>query len=254
MPGSPSSDSVSSPSLSSPALTNASTTSLSSGSDEATSFILAHKTRLLKRIVNSAPPRLPRRALRLPLPRRPSEVVVPPVIEEPEGYVDERTLYTDVYAGFPKRPKLRTEPGMKHPSLNATALLPDGLYKAKMSLHPQMIPSINWADLNVKVRDSSAPANVEDSDVIWYGAVLPRRVGRIRPGRIASADSHPYLVSNQCKPEAELLSCTNAFPTIRACARSLESSTNVRSMYMTPALPALPCRPPHPHTAPPLCI
>ncbi|EPS95123.1 hypothetical protein FOMPIDRAFT_1133019 [Fomitopsis schrenkii] len=149
-PGSPSSESLSSPSLSSPALTNASTTSLSSGSDEATSFILAHKTRLLKRLVNSAPPRLPRRGFKFPLPRRPSQVVVPHVVEEPEGYTDERTLYTDVYAGFPKRPKLRTEPGMKHPSLNATALLPDGLYKAKMSLHPQMIPSINWADLSVK--------------------------------------------------------------------------------------------------------
>ncbi|KAH9833259.1 uncharacterized protein C8Q71DRAFT_798337 [Rhodofomes roseus] len=156
-PGSPASPYPSSPSLSSPALTNASSTSLSSSSDETTSYILAHKTRLLKRLVNSAPPRLPRRGLKLPnfpMPghhrrRTPSEVIVTPV-EEPEGYSDERTLYTDVYAGFPKRPKLRTEPGQKHPSLNATALLPDGLYKAKMQLHPQMIPSIGWADLNVR--------------------------------------------------------------------------------------------------------
>ncbi|EPT04294.1 hypothetical protein FOMPIDRAFT_1021963 [Fomitopsis schrenkii] len=110
------SEALSSSSLSSPALTNASPTSLSFGSDEATPFILAHKTRLLKRIVNSAPPRLPRRGFKSPLPRRPSQVVVPHVVEEPEGYTDECTLYTDVYAGFLKRPKLRTEPGMNHPT------------------------------------------------------------------------------------------------------------------------------------------
>ncbi|KAH9933732.1 uncharacterized protein B0H18DRAFT_870310 [Fomitopsis serialis] len=141
-PGSPISPYLSSPSL--------------SGSDDATSVILAHKTRLLKRLVNSAPPRLPRRGLKLSFPvlgharRTPSEVAIPPPLVEEEGYQDERTVYTDVYAGFPKRPRLRTEPGRKHPTLDATAMLPDGLYKAKMQLHPQMIPSINWADLVVK--------------------------------------------------------------------------------------------------------
>ncbi|KZT71888.1 hypothetical protein DAEQUDRAFT_736398 [Daedalea quercina L-15889] len=174
-PASPSTPALSSSpasALPSPALTNASSTSLSSLSDDAhpPSFVLAHKTRLLKRMVNSAPPRLPRRALRLPIPgpglRRPSAdgdapaatVLAPaPASAQQEGYADERTLYTDVYAGFPKRPKLRVqpagargEPGEEHRTLRATALLPDGLYKAQMQLHPQMIPTINWADLNVK--------------------------------------------------------------------------------------------------------
>ena len=84
---------------------------------------------------------------------------------------------------------------------------------------------------------------------MWCGAVLPRRLGRVWPGRVADADSHPGLVNNQHKTEADLLSCTKSFPTIRACARSPESPVNVRSMYMTPALHALPYRPPHPHTA-----
>lgn len=225
-PGSPASESPSSPSLSTPALTNASTTSLSSGSDEATSFVLAHKTRLLKRIVNSAPPRLPRRGFKLPFPRRPSQVVVPPVVEEPEGYSDERTLYTGVYAGFPKRPRLRTEPGMKHPSLNATALLPDGLYKAKMSLHPQMIPSINWADLSVKVCTLYIIMVFGMFMPLCRGTVLSRRVGRIRPGRVPSADPHPSIVkSRELKSR---LPCVLNFLWAHACRLAY----NVCSMCM----------------------
>lgn len=119
--------------------------SSASSSDEASSFILTHKTKLMKRVVNSAPPVLSRRQ---PKP------VPPPRPERPEvsldGFSETRSLYMDVYVGFPKRPRARLDPGQKHPPLTAHTLLPDGLYKAKMQLNRNMLPSIDWEDLNVK--------------------------------------------------------------------------------------------------------
>jgi len=136
-PASPSSPSVLSP---------ASASSSSSFSDEASSFILGHKTKLMKRMVSSAPPILSRKQLRAPLPLQVERPPGPPQ----EGYSETRTLYMDVSAGFPKRPRIRVNPGQQHPSLTAHTLLPDGLYKAKLQLNEHMIPSIEWADLSVK--------------------------------------------------------------------------------------------------------
>lgn len=119
--------------------------SSASSSDEASSFILTHKTKLMKRVVNSAPPVLSRRQPKPAPPPRPERPEV-----SLDGFSETRSLYMDVYVGFPKRPRARLDPGQKHPPLTAHTLLPDGLYKAKMHLNRNMLPSIDWEDLNVK--------------------------------------------------------------------------------------------------------
>ncbi|KAF9652634.1 hypothetical protein BDM02DRAFT_3183340 [Thelephora ganbajun] len=111
-------------------------------------------TSILKRMVKSAPPRLMkspsyndiRSAFSinkelppLPLPSPPSAVT----------YTETRTLKTRMSIGFPKRPRSACAPD-EHTSLGAHAALPDGLYKGKVNLNPQLLPSIDWAGLNVK--------------------------------------------------------------------------------------------------------
>ena len=76
-----------------------------------------------------------------PLPQLPA----PSVIES-------RVLYTDVSVGFPKRPRYRCEPHQRHPSLEVHKALPDGLYKGRIQLEKEMIPSFDWVGLRVKVR------------------------------------------------------------------------------------------------------
>ncbi|PCH35381.1 hypothetical protein WOLCODRAFT_139875 [Wolfiporia cocos MD-104 SS10] len=142
-PGSPSSQSVVS------AGSPSSASSLSSSEDGPSSSILAHKTRLMRRVVSSAPPILSRRQPKLPIQQLPP-LGMAEVEHAPQGFSETRALYRDVYAGFPKRPKLRVEPGQKHPSLSALAQLPDGLYKSKLQLSRSLMPSIDWADLSVK--------------------------------------------------------------------------------------------------------
>lgn len=109
-------------------------------------------TTMLKRMVKSAPPRLMKSSsyndVRLAfsvnkeLPPLPSPGAV--------AQVETRTLETRMSIGFPKRPRSACPPN-EHPSLEAHAALPDGLYKGKINLSPQMLPSIDWAGLNVKV-------------------------------------------------------------------------------------------------------
>ncbi|CCL98207.1 uncharacterized protein FIBRA_00201 [Fibroporia radiculosa] len=145
--------SPSTPSLASPT-SPLSSSSSSSGSDfdSPSSFILSHKTKLMKRMVRSAPPIISRKQqLKLTAPVPP----LPPFVDAAgrggtEGYSETRTLFTDVYAGFPKRPRIRMNPGQQHPSMTALTLLPDGLYKSKVQLNKNMVPSIGWTDLSVK--------------------------------------------------------------------------------------------------------
>ena len=66
------------------------------------------------------------------------------------AYTEARTLQTRMSIGFPKRPRSACAPD-EHPSLEAHAALPDGLHKGKINLNPQLLPSIDWAGLNVKV-------------------------------------------------------------------------------------------------------
>ncbi|KZT01244.1 uncharacterized protein LAESUDRAFT_687030 [Laetiporus sulphureus 93-53] len=136
-PGSPSSSSAS------PVSPSSSNTSI----EEASAFILTHKTNIMKRMVNSAPPILSRRQ---PKPPPPLNVNKPLPEIAPEGYSNTRTILMDIYAGFPKRPRLRMDPGQQHPSLTAHTQLPDGLYKSKLQLNKEMMPSIEWGDLSVK--------------------------------------------------------------------------------------------------------
>ena len=112
-------------------------------------------TTILKRMVKSAPPLLTKSSsyndIRsafstnkelppLPPPSPPSAV----------AYAETRTLETRMSIGFPKRPRNACAPN-EHPSLEVHTALPDGLYKGKINLSPQLLPSIDWAGLNVKV-------------------------------------------------------------------------------------------------------
>lgn len=56
--------------------------------------------------------------------------------------------------GFQKKPRFQCDAG-NHPPLGAQLSLPDGLYKAKISLNDDMIPSMDWYGLLVKVRSDS---------------------------------------------------------------------------------------------------
>lgn len=112
-------------------------------------------TRLLKRMVKSAPPMLNRATsrddLRKVFSSAEKEKELPPI--PPPAVSETRTLQTEMCIGFPKRPRHKIGPD-EHPSLEDHAALPDGLYKGKMQLNPNMLPSIDWAGLNVKVCDS----------------------------------------------------------------------------------------------------
>ena len=81
--------------------------------------------------------------------RHPKDKPLPPI---PHGISDTRSLQTDVCVGFPKRPRNRPASHERHPSIEAANALPDGLYKGKLKLEKNMLPSIDWAGLSVKVR------------------------------------------------------------------------------------------------------
>lgn len=53
-----------------------------------------------------------------------------------------RTLQTQVAIGFPKRPRTN----------DVSQNLPDGLYKGKVRLQKDMLPSVDWLGISVKVR------------------------------------------------------------------------------------------------------
>jgi hypothetical protein len=114
-------------------------------------------TGILKRMVKSAPSRLRKSPslndLRLGSPINKGLPPLPP--PSPSGaaaYTETRILQTRMSIGFPKRPRSACAPD-EHPSLEAHTALPDGLYKGKIYLNPQLLPSIDWAGLNVKVSD-----------------------------------------------------------------------------------------------------
>lgn len=112
-------------------------------------------TKILKRMVKSSPPQLMKSSsfndirsasvINKGLPPLP-----PPSPTRAVTYTETRTLQARMSIGFPKRPRSACAPD-KHPSLEAHAALPDGLCKGKIHLNPQMLPSIDWAGLNVKV-------------------------------------------------------------------------------------------------------
>lgn len=113
-------------------------------------------TTILKRMVKSSAPLRLRKSsshgdLRSTLSVNKDLPLLPP--PSPPGTIsctDARILQTQMSIGFPKRPRSACAPN-EHPSLEAHAGLPDGLYKGKINLNPQLLPSIDWAGLNVKV-------------------------------------------------------------------------------------------------------
>ena len=112
-------------------------------------------TGILKRMVKSAPPRLGKSPscndIRLASSINKGLPPLPPLSPTSAvAYTETTTLDTRMSIGFPKRPRSACAPD-EHPSLEAHAALPDGLYKGKIHLNPQLLPSIDWAGLNVKV-------------------------------------------------------------------------------------------------------
>ena len=112
-------------------------------------------TGILKRMVKSGSPRLMKSSSYHDL-RSASSInkelppLPPPSPTSPAAYTETKTLQTRMSIGFPKRPRSACAPD-EHPSLAEHAALPDGLYKGKIHLDPQLLPSIDWAGLNVKV-------------------------------------------------------------------------------------------------------
>ncbi|KAH7886830.1 hypothetical protein F5I97DRAFT_2018745 [Phlebopus sp. FC_14] len=85
--------------------------------------------------------------------RTPQEEVVAPATCQlrpseatSESYPDARTLQTQISIGFPKRPRIRTGPKIPEAQHN----IPDGLYKGKLQLSEDMLPSVDWPGISVK--------------------------------------------------------------------------------------------------------
>lgn len=76
-----------------------------------------------------------------PLPRLPAQTV----------FSETYSLRTSICIGFPKRPRRHGGNADRHPSLEEHVALPDGLHKAKFLLDKDMLPSIDWAGISVKV-------------------------------------------------------------------------------------------------------
>ena len=160
--------------------------SMGSGFEDSDSRSTA--TTILKRMVKSAPPRLRKSSsytdiraafsINKELPALP-----PPSPPGAVAYTEARTLQTRMSIGFPKRPRSPCLPD-EHPSLEAHAALPDGLHKGKVDLDPQLLPSIDWAGLNIKVSYvalgpmETAVGLIVDLEL----AVLHRCLGSLWPG------------------------------------------------------------------------
>lgn len=109
--------------------------------------------RLLSRVARSAPTillrtsRIPEEvtsSANKPLPRLPSA--------EAKPFFESRTILTDLYKGFPKRPR-NHKPGHRSVSKDPNSSLPDGLYKGGIQLNKNMLPSFDWPGVSVKVHD-----------------------------------------------------------------------------------------------------
>ncbi|KDQ58688.1 hypothetical protein JAAARDRAFT_176742 [Jaapia argillacea MUCL 33604] len=121
-------------------------------------------SKLLKRVVKSAPPIMVRTPSQEIIDREPSSYVPPNIppdmrhkplppppsdaLQPAKSFSETRTLQTDVSIGFPKRP--RASRSDRNSSTESHTALPDGLYKGRMNLNKYMIPGIDWAGLTVK--------------------------------------------------------------------------------------------------------
>jgi hypothetical protein len=122
-----------------------------SSAEESDSYFSPRRTRrrLLSRVAKSAPTillrtsRIPEEIASTdkPLPRLPPAETTP--------FSESRTLLTDMYKGFPKRPRNRRDGHQSDPGSS----LPDGLYKGNIQLSKNMLPGIDWPGVSVKVCD-----------------------------------------------------------------------------------------------------
>jgi hypothetical protein len=96
------------------------------------------------------------------LKRRPEEVYDKPLPSIPHAgklcYSDCKTIQSQVFIGFPKRPRRKASEGRKHPTLEEQKSLPDGLMKSQINLDMDMLPSVDWVGVSVKVRFHSVLA------------------------------------------------------------------------------------------------
>ena len=156
-------------------------TSSSSGSGDE-SDVPSPRRRLLHRVVKSAPsvtsgsnPFSYSGRGRYAVKDKP----LPPIPAGKQGISDSRTLQTDVSIGFPKRPRNRMQPHERHPTLDAHSALPDGLYKGMLQLNKNMLPTVDWAGLSVKVCEIHGCRDLVSTLV----AVLRGSICSIRAGR-----------------------------------------------------------------------
>lgn len=119
-------------------------------SDAPSPLFPTSRPKILRRVARSQP--------RLSRPRRPSEATINsvtrqkplPQIPAPQPFSETRALKNDLCIGFPKRPRQQFDT-KSHPSLETIASLPDGLHKTQIHLNRDMLPSIDWGAVNVKV-------------------------------------------------------------------------------------------------------
>lgn len=130
-------------------------------SSSSESSIEIPRSKLLKRVVKSAQPRMLRTARGL----EDLAELPPPIIDKPlprlptqTAFSESCTLQNSMCIGFPKRPRHRCD-SQSHPSLDAYASLPDGLHKGKIHLSKDMLPCIDWSGVSVKVRTSGPPVD-----------------------------------------------------------------------------------------------
>ena len=136
--------------------------SYSASSDDSDAPPMTPKRRLLRRRGKSSPSLASDLKVHKAVPL---DKPLPPI---PHGVSDTRSLQTDVCIGFPKRPRNRSASHHRHPSLEEHSALPDGLYKGKLRLEKTMLPSIDWAGLNVKVSIMRQEIPPQTNNVIFF--------------------------------------------------------------------------------------
>ncbi|KAH8829052.1 hypothetical protein DL96DRAFT_1026113 [Flagelloscypha sp. PMI_526] len=95
------------------------------------------------------PPKLPSNGFAFPILEEPSQKPLPR-IQKQTVWTQSQILHTCFSPGFPKRPRLNFE-GRKHPSIEEVASLPDGLFRNKIPLDKNILGSIDWPGVSVKV-------------------------------------------------------------------------------------------------------
>ncbi|KAG0691450.1 hypothetical protein DFH29DRAFT_792358, partial [Suillus ampliporus] len=123
------------------------TTLLSDDSDGPTDPFLTSRTKRLKRAAKTTAHAVVRVPKTLEEPFS-AAVRYKPLPELPQtSFSETQTIKTQVYIGFPKRPRHPNDPS----NPKCQEHLPDGLYKGKIRLSKDIIPGVDWPGVSVKV-------------------------------------------------------------------------------------------------------